>query len=793
MPRGPRRNPVLDWSCILLATLAMLIVQTFRYTSHLSSWVVVAESILTLLLLFGLYHFFSFRQIDLNNSVKPHFISLAVMATLPILVQVVTRLLGVGDPNELVLLNIVQNITLALAALPYSKKAIRISGLLSGFLVLFVNAMTEVVLIWCVSVVFAVFGLWWLMCSYWERLETKFASSSNRTIPLKPVILSLTLLLGLGTIVVSTIGIPRTLVALSGFMPTSGGDKYQGNYARSGVGEGDNMIAAQDSAFSFGPVDSDILLESKMPSLYDVASDQYGEARVKKQINKELSQAISLTADRLRHNHQKTVTAEQASRQFSTLRRLSEQRRNAPEERASTALFQVAGVTPLHLATHRFDTFDGLDWTHSGNETSAVKTSMVSVDGKPWLEIVRNRSNILHGKQSHTLRFINLKSKKIPSPGHLSGIHIKDVNRENFYTLATDGLFELAGQEAIPRLTVIHLISQIHSEGGLSSQGDFRRLYPKTTQSQKNQKMPGEAVSELAEKWTQNIESGWAQVIAVTEQLRNNFTHDRLATASEDCADIVEHFLNTRSGPDYMFASTAAQILRTLGYDTQVVMGFYADPKDYDSKTKQTIIESADLHFWTEVRVDRDLWIPIEPTPGYASPQSWLSWQDWSILAYQGVLKWLTDHWSLIIVLLSVLALAITLRHTLFDVGSLLIWKAGWFGSTRQRIIWTVRILEIRAQLAGHSRPVGTTLSKWYLSLAIGNPKLQDHRKTMEQVLILANRAFYAPLSIEHDQFLNMQTGVSGVCWKLLGTWTSRQMKRTTSDLHLKGTIHKND
>ena len=308
MPRGPRLNPVLDWSCILLATLAMLIVQTFRYTSHLSSWVVVAESILTLLLLFGLYHFFSFRQIDLNNSVKPHFISLAVMATLPILVQVVTRLLGVGDPNELVLLNIVQNITLALAALPYSKKAIRISGLLSGFLVLFVNAMTEVVLIWCVSVVFAVFGLWWLMCSYWERLETKFASSSNRTIPLKPVILSLTLLLGLGTIVVSTIGIPRTLVVLSGFMPTSGGDKYQGNYARSGVGEGDNMIAAQDSAFSFGPVDSDILLESKMPSLYDVASDQYGEARVKKQINKELSQAISLTADRLRPNHQKTVT-----------------------------------------------------------------------------------------------------------------------------------------------------------------------------------------------------------------------------------------------------------------------------------------------------------------------------------------------------------------------------------------------------------------------------------------------------------------------------------------------------
>ena len=793
MTHGPRPNPAWDWSAFLLAALAMLIVQTFRYTSHLSRWVVLAEGILTLLVLFGLSHFFRFRQIDLNNSVKPHFISLTVMAALPILVQAVSRMLGVGDPNELVLLNIVQNITFALAAIPYSHKTIRTSGLLSGFLVLFVTAMTEIVLIWCASVVFAVLGLWWLMCSYWERLETKFASSSNRTIPLKPVILSLTLLLGLGTIVVSTIGIPRTLVALSGFMPTSGGDKYQGNYARSGVGEGDMMIAAQDSAFSFGPVDSDILLESTMPSLYDVASDQYGEARVKKQINKELSQAISLTADRLRHNHQKTVNSEQASRQFSTLRRLSDQRRSAPGERTSTALFQVAGITPLHLATHRFDTFDGLDWTHSGNETAAVKTSMISVDGKPWLEIVRNRSNILRGKQSHTLRFINLKSKKIPSPGHLSGIHITDVNRENFYTIATDGLFELAGQEFIPRLTVIHLTSQIHSEGGLTSQGDFRRLYPQATQAQATQRIPDKSVGELAESWTQNIEPGWAQVVAVNEYLRNNFTHDRLATAPEDCADIVEHFLNTRSGPDYMFASTAAQILRTLGYDTQVVMGFYADPKDYDSQTKQTNIESADLHFWTEVRVDRDLWIPIEPTPGYASPQSWLSWQDWIALAYQGFLTWLTDHWILITIVLSVLAVVITVRHTLFDVGSLLLWRAGWFGSTRRRIIWTVRILEIRAQLAGHARPVGTTLSKWYLSLASGNPKLQYHRKTLEQVLILANRAFYAPLSIEHNQFLNMQAGVYGACWKLLGTWTSRRMKRTTSDLHLTGTIRKTD
>ena len=416
MNRGPQPNPVGQTSVIFLAMLAMLITQTFRFTSHWSGWVVLLETSLTLLTIFALSRIFQRCQVNLTESMKPHLLCHLAMIILPMAVQVITRSLGVGDPNELVLLNMVQNIALALAALPSSHKSLQRSALLNGFLVLFVTAMTDNSLIWAASVVFAAFGLWWLMCSYWERLETKFAAATNRTIPLRPVLIALATLTGLGAITIASVGVPRTVMVLAGFMPTSGGDKYPDPNARSGVGEGDMMIAAEDSAFSFGPVDSEILLESKMPSLYDVASDQYGEAKIKKQINKELSQAISLTADRLRHNHKKTASSEQAARQFSTLRRLSKQRRTSPDERKSTALFHIAGNSPLHLITQRFDSFDGIEWTHSGLQSAPASTSLSSVDGKPWLMINRQSDEVLRGKQSHTLRIINLKSKQYQVP-----------------------------------------------------------------------------------------------------------------------------------------------------------------------------------------------------------------------------------------------------------------------------------------------------------------------------------------------------------------------------------------
>ena len=95
---------------------------------------------------------------------------------------------------------------------------------------------------------------------------TKFATSSDRKIPLRPVLIAVSLLVGLGVLSIAVIGVPRTAMVLSGFMPTSGGDKYQDGNARSGVGErGYDDRSRRQPRFSFGPVDSEIFLNRKCP------------------------------------------------------------------------------------------------------------------------------------------------------------------------------------------------------------------------------------------------------------------------------------------------------------------------------------------------------------------------------------------------------------------------------------------------------------------------------------------------------------------------------------------------
>ena len=46
--------------------------------------------------------------------------------------------------------------------------------------------------------------------------------------------------------------------------------------------------------------------------------------------------------------------------------------------------------------------------------------------------------------------------------------------------------------------------------------------------------------------------------------------------------------------------------------------GFYAKPNRYDARTGLTPILSEDVHCWAEVLVQRDYWVTIEPSPGYA-------------------------------------------------------------------------------------------------------------------------------------------------------------------------------
>lgn len=173
-------------------------------------------------------------------------------------------------------------------------------------------------------------------------------------------------------------------------------------------------------------------------------------------------------------------------------------------------------------------------------------------------------------------------------------------------------------RKSLPEFTAIHLQSECVDHAMLRNHDEltFQALSDqKRTQLPELKQMAD--VRSLAEKWTQGIPHGYQQVEAICQQLRMNYKVDRSADAPEECLFPVEHFLfESRRGPSYQFATAATLMLRSLGYSTRLVSGFYANPERFDVTKGHTPVNSADVHFWCEVYV-AGTWVTLEPTPGY--------------------------------------------------------------------------------------------------------------------------------------------------------------------------------
>lgn len=66
-------------------------------------------------------------------------------------------------------------------------------------------------------------------------------------------------------------------------------------------------------------------------------------------------------------------------------------------------------------------------------------------------------------------------------------------------------------------------------------------------------------------------------------------------------------------GNDEQFAVAAALMVRSLGYGTRVVMGFY--PDESAAQGGQVELRGTDVHAWLEVAVDGVGWVPVDVTP----------------------------------------------------------------------------------------------------------------------------------------------------------------------------------
>jgi len=645
-----------------------------------------------------------------------------------------------GEPFELLAIASLQNAALSGAMIVRTSRGARLVLSINFFVALFsvIIASGTRVEIW-VSILAALYGLiatWWWMGDYWQRLQRRFIGQTDSTrLSMRTghfaIIATILFLLGL----VGVWAAPETR-SLGGFLPTSGGDRTSDPTARSGIGDGDMLVEAQDDAFSFGPVESNLFIEDQQPSLYDMMSELNGDVIKKNRYET----AVGVDGAKTKINHQKLADSAGNSREFSTVRHAPKKTGRKPSNQKSDALIYYIGPSPQRLSLETYECFDGLTWTHREKDTifePNVFQKTSDRTGKPWIVL---DDSIVKGLDKCTwtaaIKWIRLNSPRVPTPDQLFSIHIDRIDRPEFFAWTDDDILQMPDREQVPAFTTARLLSQqrcvhvlrnaeIFAEKSVTVLSDRQSV-----SSTNDQPMPGDfyaivadssLVQQTAREWTRGIPRGWEQIDAIEQRLRSDFQLDEKATVNADATDSVAHFLTHRRGPAYLFATTAAMLVRSIGYPSRIANGLYIDPASYDSKTKQHVIGKEHFHWWPQVTIDGKQWISLEPTPTYLLPEETLSWTQWSEACVIQTWRWITQNWLLMVGLACILLSVYRYRIRLFDL-TLTLWSE-FLGklSNELRVTSSLWLLEQRARLAGCPRPRFRTSRQWLPQLVAAN------------------------------------------------------------------------
>ncbi len=680
------------------------------------------------------------------------FIALAIQPFLPIPTALIA---SIQLPFEFKLLSAFRNLGLALAALSMRPLFLRLAGLISLFLVLFSACISQVHWTGLVIGCYSGMGGLWLMLVYWQGLQGNI-TGHKLVFPWTAVLFLILVLGGVGAAV--SFGTAASNRLLWELMPTSGGTSSFDPNSRGGLGDGYEEVAGENPE-SVGFVQSNIMLEDEGPSLYDISSDMYGEPfKVKKR-----ERMIPLSFKEVIDLGKKPAENMRASRKFPVLRNTPKKRFD-PKSSTPKALMFVAGRTPLHLRMEIYDAFDGITLVPAAE--NAAPYCIRPTEKKTWFTFTHFRHKpYCQGREQHVLKLAGLKTARLPTPGELEKFRLGHVNKVNFFTQVQGDILALAFRD-VPPGEVLSVVSAIADRAKWKSEHfpicsmaeDSERHLPVT-----------QAISSLAKSWTGGLPRGREQIEAIEKKLRLGYQHDVSAVSPEGCENPIEHFLfESKRGPDYMFAVSAALLLRSLKYPVRVVNGFYADPAKFDVQTQHTSVFREDMHFWCEVRLCHDCWFIVEATPGYEVRQPILTILQQIGLLVVTVWDWGCDNWLLLsAVMLGQIGL-IVYRKQVLDFFATHYWHFAGQHNERQCLFCTIRLLERRYRWAGKKRPIGKTLARWLRNLS----KVR-HEDALVQLAALTDRALYQPTSLDNVD----GEMVSQVCREVVRKWTIKRFK----------------
>jgi len=743
--------------------LAALTLQAATWNSHAHPWLALAGLGLVLGVVdsFGL----ATRRWPRRMATSPALVVLLIsLWCWPYVLEMATRaLIGWGQPLEMQIVDSLRNLAIVLAA-QHNLAARRVAFLASFFLVLFAFLLRLGVLTGVLAGLYALASVGWLIASHWGRLQGAMPAHTRPQLPKLPAV-SAVAIVALA-VAASALAASRTTAArqLWGFFPSSGGTRQADPYAWSGIGDGDQVVGAEQEADSFGAVETEVFLSSHVPTLYDLLEDSYGKPKTKPKANDQRTIAL---AQRSRNGPEKrTVASATAGREFSVVRS-GPRRQRAMAERRERAVLYAAGYESGHLRLETFDSFDGSRWFHSGAAPVVSPLRIENSGQRPWIHAGGAISqSLVRGTVERKLKIMHLTTARIPSPPQLAAVAIDKVDRLDMFGWSRDGALELRDHATIPPQTIVNTRSYGMNLASLRAAGDFTQRLPRaerpgdedavgfdSAQATHEERIAcalapcyalppnAESLRGIADAWVAGTPRGWQQVEAVGARLRGGFQHDCQAVPAADCPDVTAHFLATGRGPDYLFATTAAVLLRSLGYPTRLASGFYVQPQRYDRVAAQTTVLPEDVHVWAEVCIDGDCWIAIEPTPGYEAPRETHTWQEAAQHAAATLGRWMLRH-ILALVAVGALVLALALFRRGAAQHLVLAWWWLWArGNVRQRVLWTTWLLDQRARLAGRPRPAHVPLLLWHAEAAREvSPQFQERTR---ELLQFANRLLY--------------------------------------------------
>lgn len=638
---------------------------------------------------------------------------------------------GQGEAFEVLLLTLLQQTTLLLAAFRSWSLASRTSVVASGFLVIFTAAIDGRGVVMAMTLLYVFGAAWWLMADYWQSIAPGLsASHSKHRQPLRwPLILIVA-----GVSLVALRALPReAFYTIQGFMPTSGGDSWGDASARNGVGEGELLVAGTTSASTFGPVDSELFLESTEPTLYDVFSDLYGKPKPKRSFER----AISLSNESLIENHRQISESSQASNGFSTVRDQNRKVDTSDRRVPENEVLQVAGTVPTHLTLETFDRFDGLDWSKSVTTSpTQVTPQLVYHLTDPWMQASRYapRPWLVPGR-SYQLRVFHFSSNRIPSPPHLRAWNVDHLSQTNFFARQSDGVWAFADREKIPSLTVIHARAGAHRPWGLMQESFDSSEVTSTVDC-----VYSERVKRTARLWTRGTERGWEQIQSLIEGLRTEIQIDPSFEVPDEVEDSGGWALEQKRATDFLAATLACQMLESLDYRARLVTGFYVRPENFDSKLGFAHVYRHDAHVWCEVQTASGDWVPLEPSAGYADTATLWTLGDRLRWFQQIALRLLCEHWPIWIAIVALLGLLGEFRISIIDrcVDGFFRWRLMVDADvSASRVLW---LLEVRSRLAGTPRPKSAPLLRWYKPLTGQDPQFDSAWQRLQ-------REWYSPPS----------------------------------------------